>query len=103
MNRRAFLAAGFASVAAGNFSNLANPDFSFVHFTDVHIQDELQAAMSSRRCFEQIKRHRPSFSISGGDLVFDVNSVGPERARHLFDVYVETEKLLDTPVYHAIG
>jgi 3',5'-cyclic-AMP phosphodiesterase len=103
MNRRAFLASGLASLAGGHFSLQSDPDFSFVHFTDVHIQDELQAARFSRRCFEQISRHNPSFSICGGDLVFDVNAVSQERARHLFDLYLETERFLEMPVHHAIG
>jgi 3',5'-cyclic-AMP phosphodiesterase len=87
MNRRAFVAGGLSSVIAKNFLSREGADFSFVHFTDVHIEDELQAGIYTRRCFEQINRHNPAFSISGGDLVFDANAVSKERAEHLFELY----------------
>ena len=103
MNRRAFVAGGLSSVVAKNFISREGADFSFVHFTDVHIEDELQAGTYTRRCFEQINGHNPAFSISGGDLVFDANAVSRERAEHLFELYAETEKLLQMPVHHAIG
>ncbi len=77
--------------------------FDFVFFTDTHLQPELRAAEGCAQCFRKISALRPDFAISGGDLVFDANAVTKERATQLFSMYAEAERLLDRPIYHAIG
>ncbi len=81
----------------------AQDGFSFVHFTDLHIQPELSAAEGCRRCVERINALKPAFAISGGDLVFDACEVPYARAEKVFDLYAETVKPLRMPVYSAIG
>jgi hypothetical protein len=76
--------ASFAPAEAG-----PSASFSFVHFTDIHIQPELHAAEGSRRCIAKINALKPDFAICGGDLVFDACSVTMPRATQVFDLYAE--------------
>lgn len=77
--------------------------FTFVHFTDTHIQPELKADEGCRQCFAKINEVAPAFSICGGDLVFDIMETGKEKARHLLSLYEATRKQLAAPVHHVIG
>jgi 3',5'-cyclic AMP phosphodiesterase CpdA len=106
ISRRSFLAASAVGaagtlVAAGESS--AADSFSFVHFTDVHIQSELHAGEGGRRCIAKINALRPDFAICGGDLVFDACAVTMPRAKEVFDLYAETVKPLNMPVHTIIG
>lgn len=82
---------------------VAADTFSFVHFTDIHIQPELHAAEGSRRCIARINALKPDFAICGGDLVFDACAVSKPRANQVFDLYAETIKPLQVPVHTIIG
>jgi 3',5'-cyclic AMP phosphodiesterase CpdA len=106
ITRRTFLAASGAGVigalAAPRESSAADR-FSFVHFTDVHIQPELHAGEGTRRCMARINALKPDFAICGGDLVFDACAVTKPRANEVFDLYAEAVKLLNMPVHTIIG
>jgi len=87
LNRRSFLTVGaLGAVAAALAPQAAQAagDFSFVHFTDIHIQPELHAAAGSRRCIAKINALKPDFAICGGDLVFDACAVTAPRAKQVF-------------------
>jgi len=106
VNRRSFLTAGaFSAVAAALNppAALAADDFSFVHFTDIHIQPELHAAEGSRMCMSKINSLKPDFAICGGDLVFDACAVTAPRAKQVFDLYAETIKPLKMPIHTIVG
>lgn len=79
------------------------PGFSFVHFTDPHIQVELKAADGCRACFAKIDQLKPDFVLAGGDLVFDANETSTVKARELFGLYEETLKRISAPVYAVPG
>lgn len=81
----------------------AASDFSFVHFTDPHIQPELRAAEGCRMAFEKIRTLKPDFVVSGGDLVFDANEPSTRKATELFRLYEETVKRIEAPVHTVIG
>jgi 3',5'-cyclic AMP phosphodiesterase CpdA len=99
MRRRQFLgAAAFSALHAAPAG-----DFTFVHFTDVHIQPELRAANGAEMAFAAINAVKPDLCIAGGDLVFDVYEQGPARARLLFDLYAKTVKGLRSKVYSVPG
>jgi 3',5'-cyclic-AMP phosphodiesterase len=106
VNRRSFLTVGALGAVA---TALAPPaaeaagHFSFVHFTDIHIQTELHAATGSRLCIAKINALKPDFAMCGGDLVFDACAVTPPRAKQVFDLYAETVKPLTMPVHTIIG
>ncbi len=104
MNRREFLRTTPAAAAAA----LALPaqtagEFTFVHFTDTHIQPELRAAEGCLRCFRKINELKPDFAVAGGDLVFDVLETGPARARELFDLYTKTLGEISVKTHNVIG
>jgi Icc protein len=105
LSRRSFLGIGAAGAIGAILApaESASPDFSFVHFTDVHIQPELHADAGSRKCIARINSLKPDFAICGGDLVYDVCAVTMPRARQVFDLYAETVKRLDLPVHTIIG
>src|SRR5262245_7372902 len=74
------------ALAAQSSANARSAAFSFLHFTDLHIQPELRAAENCVRCVEQMNGHQADFAVAGGDLVFDVNLVSKARASELFDL-----------------
>src|SRR5262245_31223329 len=116
MNRRHFLrASGLAS--AGLLGSLPVPSptqvrgtprkgsWSFVHFTDVHVQPELRAEEGYRQAVRAMNalKPKPELAIAGGDLVFDVFETGYERADQLYKIYNRVTAELDMPVHAAIG
>jgi len=78
-------------------------NLEFVFFTDIHLQPELHGTEGSEKCFRQIAALKPAFALCGGDLVFDANKVPEERAKLLYDLYSNTEHLLDVPLHRTIG
>jgi len=106
LSRRSFIALGALGTlgaTAASVEPAAGDHFSFVHFTDVHIQPELHADAGSRMCIAKISALKPDFAICGGDLVFDVNATSYPRAKQLFDLYDETLKPLHMPVHTVVG
>lgn len=77
--------------------------WSFVHFTDTHIQPELRADEGCRAAFRKITALQPDFAISGGDLIFDALGVDRRRADQQFGLYKEAVKHLEVPLYNAMG
>ncbi|MCU0227138.1 MAG: metallophosphoesterase [Bryobacterales bacterium] len=108
MNRRGFLhtlTGGLAALAAAEAASAqasAN-GWSFVHFTDTHIQPELRAEEGCRAAFRKISALKPDFAISGGDLIFDALGTDRKRADLQFGMYKETIKLLEMPLYNTMG
>jgi 3',5'-cyclic-AMP phosphodiesterase len=100
LSRRELLA---VALGTATIATAAQDNFSFVHFTDLHIQPERKAAKGCAQCVTRINQQKSDFAICGGDLVFDAAEVGFPRAQQLFDLYAETLKPLDMKVYSAIG
>jgi Icc protein len=113
MNRRSFLqlttaagaaiATGCAPSTAPKQSAGSAEEWSFVHFTDPHIQPELKADEGCKLAFRTITKRKPDFAISGGDLVFDALAVDRPKADSLFTLYKEAAKHLEVPQYNTIG
>jgi 3',5'-cyclic AMP phosphodiesterase CpdA len=108
MQRRTFLqtalpAAALAPLAAGSLRAAAPDSFSFVHFTDTHIQPELRAGEGTAQAARAIAGIRHDFVLAGGDLVMDVFEQGPARANALFDLYRSSTKALPRPVHSILG
>jgi 3',5'-cyclic AMP phosphodiesterase CpdA len=102
MNRREFLGVTAAALSSVRVAAAAET-FSFVHFTDLHIQPELRADAGCRACVAAMNAARPDFAICGGDLVFDAAAVAYPRAKQLYDLYAETLKPLSMPVHTVPG
>jgi len=109
MQRRTFLQTALQTAVAGPLAAGALLDaaptqsFSFIHFTDPHIQPELRAGTGTAQAFRAIGKIPHDFALAGGDLVMDVFAQGPARAKALFDLYRTTAKDLPRPVHSILG
>ncbi|MBT4482885.1 MAG: metallophosphoesterase [Candidatus Latescibacteria bacterium] len=112
MKRRSFmktaLPAGIAGIGAGSCAKKPaiserKKIFSFVHYSDVHIQPERGAREGFLAAIEKINSLKPDFAVSGGDLVMDVLAADESRANVLYEMYIECCKSFDIPVYNVMG
>ena len=109
LDRRRFLslAGSAAGVLAAGVRSDAEPvgqtDFSFIFFTDTHLQPELNAAEGTSMAFRKARTIKADFAIGGGDFVFDVSAVPRGRALSLYDMYTKAEQDLGLKIYHTIG
>ncbi len=78
-------------------------DFSFIFFTDTHIQPELKASEGCGMCFHTFHGISADFAICGGDLVFDASAVDPKRADALFGLFQQTSASIPYPVHYTLG
>ena len=79
--------------------------WSFVHFTDIHVQPELRAAQGFRQAvltMNQLKP-KPVLAIAGGDLVMDAFEQEYSRADQLYELYRGIVKDINFPVYSVLG
>lgn len=84
--------------------NLADTtQFTFVFITDIHIQPERNAVEGFKKAIDEINKINPDFVVTGGDLIYDALGVNYERADSLFNLYNETIRLINSPVYNTIG
>ncbi len=83
----------------------AGGSFTFLHYTDIHIEPELHATQGFAKAVDAMKRAAPgaAFALCGGDLVFDANAVPLARASHLYDLYEEQSHRLGLPIHHCLG
>jgi 3',5'-cyclic AMP phosphodiesterase CpdA len=109
-NRRQFLsllgATGIsAAIPSPAFAAFApgQESFTFLFFTDAHIQPELNAAVGTQMAFKKGRAIKADFAINGGDHVFDALAVPMRRSLSLFDMYDKAEQDLGLKVYHTIG
>ena len=79
--------------------------FTFLVYSDVHVQPELHATEGYHKAIDTMKRAAPDaqFAICGGDTVFDALAVPYDRAGHLYDLYGEQTKRLGLTVYPTLG
>ncbi len=77
--------------------------FTFIHFTDTHIQPELKGQLGVRKCIAKMNQIGAEFAIHGGDIVFDVFQNDRKRAELLYNMYAKELEQLNCPAYHVIG
>ena len=103
MLRRDFLTTAALAPLAAQSAAADEAGFTFIHFTDTHIQPELHAAAGTAQAFRAISQIEHDFALAGGDLVMDVFAQGPARAKQLFDLYAATVRDLPKPVHSVIN
>jgi Icc protein len=112
MNRRSLIKslsfAGAAGLIGRSSEALvgkpAQPEsFSFIFFTDTHIQPELNATEGCRLCFSKFSGISADFAICGGDLVYDALAVDGVRADAVYDLYKQTASQIHLPIHYVIG
>lgn len=79
------------------------PGFSFAFLTDIHLEPERRGLEGFQEAIKKTNELNPDFVITGGDLVMDALGVSYERADSLYDLYVNTSKEFNMPVYNSVG
>jgi 3',5'-cyclic AMP phosphodiesterase CpdA len=111
LSRRHFLT-GAASLTGGAFflndaqaAPVAPKPFSFVFFTDPHVQPEQGAVEGVKMAFAKVNtlEQKPEFVITGGDLIMDALEVGIDRVETQWKLWDECLKTLEAPSYHTVG
>lgn len=102
------MAASGLSLAFKPSPQLLSPSaskFRFVHFTDIHIQPELDGNLGVKEAVKKIKamKTRPDFILIGGDHVMDLLKVTKQRADMQFKLLADALKPLEMPVYSVVG
>jgi Icc protein len=77
--------------------------FSFAFITDIHIQPEKRAVEGFQMAIDTINKLKPDFVITGGDLIMDALAQTEGRADTLYNLYLETSRGINMPVYNTIG
>ncbi len=112
MKRRGFFraagAAGLTGMAAGGCSERPASSkrrklFTFIHFSDIHVQPERGAKEGFLAAIEKMNSLQPDFVVSGGDLIMDALGEDESRATLLYDMYIECAKEFDVPLYNTLG
>lgn len=77
-----------------------------VHFSDVHIQPELNAVDGTAKAWRHVmsQRPKPDLVLVGGDMVMDAWASDKARTQLQWDLYKRVLKDgTDLPVHHTIG
>ena len=77
--------------------------FSFLFMTDIHLQPESGATDGFKMAIDTANKLDADFVLTGGDLIMDALGVSFNRADSLYQLYVETTKNFNIPVYNTIG
>ena len=91
------------SCAEKNISTEKKELFSFVHYSDVHVQPEIGAKQGFLTAIEKMNSLNPDFAVSGGDLIMDALAADEKRATELYDLYLDCCKSFKIPRYDVIG
>ncbi len=84
-------------------SDTTNNNFTFVFATDIHITYKRNAVEGFKKAIKEINKINPDFVITGGDLIMDALGANYAHADSLYNLYIETSKLINAPVYNTIG
>jgi Icc protein len=87
----------------GSFCKQSSSEFSFAFLPDIHLQPELNAVDGFKKAIQTVNELAPDFVITGGDQIMDALGVGYERAEMLYDLYIETARDFNMPVYNTLG
>lgn len=77
--------------------------FTFAFLTDIHVQPELNATDGFKKAIAEVNTLNPDFVITGGDLIMDALGQTYGRADSLYNLYSETSKGFEMPVYNTMG
>lgn len=88
------------------FSSACRPKeegFSFVFYSDVHLQTEKNAVQGFDKALTRINDLQPDFVISGGDNITDALAQSYETADGLYNLYQKSTAALKAPLYNVPG
>jgi 3',5'-cyclic-AMP phosphodiesterase len=81
----------------------AQPDFTFVFMTDIHMTPEKAAPEGFRQAIGKVNQLKPDFVITGGDLIMDALGQTRGRADSLYRLYKEVAGEFRMPVHNTVG
>jgi 3',5'-cyclic-AMP phosphodiesterase len=84
-------------------ANNNNDDFSFVFVTDIHLTEDRNAVEGFTQAIDSINQLAPDFVLTGGDNIMDALGQTYGRSDSLYQLFEETIKKLDMPVYSTLG
>jgi len=84
-------------------SEVSENDFSFVFITDMHVMPERNATEGFLQAIDTINSLSPDFVLTGGDNIMDALGQTYGRSDSLYNLYSETIKNLEMPIYHTMG
>ncbi len=102
----AFAPAALAdAITTDSPNDAANPDFSFVHLTDMHVTPKRWGDKGFRRCLESLRdlKPKPAFLLMGGDLAFDGLYTPKADFEEQIRLYREITNGFGIPHYHCMG
>lgn len=86
-----------------NSTNSDNNDFTFVFATDIHLTEERNATEGFLQAIDSINKIAPDFVLTGGDVIMDALGQTYGRSDTLYNLYEETSKKINAPVYNTMG
>ena len=101
-----FIIAGFFMSCQPNKSETQteiNDAFSFVFITDIHVMPEKNATEGLLQAIDTINNLAPDFVLTGGDNIMDALGQTYSRSDSLYNLYEETVKNLEMPIYSTMG
>lgn len=84
-------------------STSSTDDFTFVFMTDIHITEERNATEGFNQAIDTINSLNPDFVLTGGDNIMDALGQSYEASDSLYNLYENTVKKLECPLYNTMG
>jgi len=77
--------------------------FTFVQITDIHLDAIEEHKIFFEKAIREINKINPAFVIATGDLVLEAERVTISQAKEWYDIYSESIKNLDAPIFNIVG
>ena len=90
-------------LAGCNVQKTDNDSFSVAFMTDTHLDYARNAVQGFEQALDSVNSLKPDFIITGGDQIMDALGQSYGRADSLYNLYQETVKKAEMPVYNTMG
>ncbi len=77
--------------------------FTFVQITDIHLDAIEEHKVFFEKAIREINKINPAFVIATGDLVLEAERATISQAKEWYDIYSDSIKNLDVPVFNMVG
>jgi len=91
------------SVTGCNAQKTGSESFDVAFITDLHIDYGRNAVAGVEKALDTINSLKPDFILTGGDMIMDALAQSYGRADSLYNLYQETIKKAEAPVYNTMG
>ena len=77
--------------------------FTFIQITDIHLDALEEHRIFFEKALREINKINPAFVIATGDLVLAAESATISQAKEWYNIYSDSIKNLDVPVFNMVG